>query len=259
MKGKPPAFQLYARDWLAHTRLMTPVQIAYRIQLWASAWDSDRPGCLPEGYEPWRFAGAASEEEFLTNGGEVLLREFTRDSHGRMALIQLTAQRREQVARAKLQREKGIAAARKRWQQPAPGNTPAMPRPQPKNPSASASASAPALASLASSSNSPHFGKGSQVMDQEQTTTEPPEFLVQKLQDWHRGFDLEAIRRLWTECQARTSDCTAEEVVAMCNEKFMQKYDRKTERVEARNVIGYLLTSVPKAFEKAARKGGWRP
>lgn len=103
--------------------------VGYRIQLWASAWDSDRPGCLPESYEPWRLAGASSEEEFISSGGRAVLREFKRDSNGRMAHIQLTIQRRKQVAYTKLQREKGQAGARKRWQRPSPSHAPAIPRP----------------------------------------------------------------------------------------------------------------------------------
>lgn len=251
MKGKPPAFQFYARDWLAATRLMTPVQIGYRIQLWASSWTSDRPGCLPEAYPSWQLAGASSAEEFRMNGGEILLGEFKPDSHGRLVHGQLSSQRREQVAYAKSQQKKGIVGARKRWHQSFSGDASAIAEPQSRNNSASASASASAsTVASASSSTSPHFDKGQATGQGPTTTEEPPQLLVDKLQAWHPGFDLEAITHLWNECRKRSPGVGPEAVVAMCDVKFRQKYDPNTGRMEARNEIGFLLTAVPKAFEK---------
>lgn len=79
--------------------------------------------------------------------------------------------------------------------------------------------------------------------------------MINKLQEWRLGFDLEAVTRLWHDCQARSPSVTAQRVLAICDEKFHQKYDPSTGRTKVQNVIGYLLVSVPKAFEKPRVKG----
>jgi hypothetical protein len=242
VKNKPPAFQFYVRDWLASksVRMMTPTQRGYYIQLLAEAWDSDRPGYLPEGYATWQLAGAQSEAEFLSNGGEAVLSHFTRDSKRRLFNARLLLERKKQIANSKLQREKGVAGAAKRWHRSSRGHPSATPRPSPDDGRAIPLRRQSASASTSGSSSSHGFA-------QESTTTTPPELLIRKLQAWRPGFDLEAITRLWAACRERSPECTPEEVLAMCDEKFKQRHNGK---VPVTNWPGYLLTSVPKCFER---------
>lgn len=252
MKSKPPAFQFYVKDWLGSksVRMMTVTQRGFFIQLLAEAWDSDRPGYLPDGYPVWQLAGAQSESEFLASGGEAVLSQFTKDSKGRLFNKRLLFERKKQIAYSKLQSNKGTAGAAKRWHRSFRGHPSSVRQPLPDDGRAAALHLQSASESPSSSSNAAHAGNEPQSTAQT-STTKPPELLVQKLQEWNPGFDLEAITNLWSACRARSPDCTQEEVLAMCDQKFKQRYNGKR---PVNNWIGFSLTSVPKCFERAAKK-----
>lgn len=65
LKDKPPAFQFWAKEWLASSnrRMMSPHgQCAY-INLLCSAWDSDPVGTIPNQPEHlWRIAEIPQDE-----------------------------------------------------------------------------------------------------------------------------------------------------------------------------------------------------
>jgi hypothetical protein len=244
VKGKPPAFPFYARDWLASqsVRLMSPCQRGYFIQLLAEAWASDRPGYLPSSYPPWQLAGAKSEKEFLSNGGEFILSRFARNK-GRLFNKRLVAERRKQIAYSKLQSQKGLAGAEKRWQRPSSGDSGKM------HVNGSRPGSSRPGSSRPGSSSSP---------GQEPTTTEPPEALL-KLLDWkppgrngeplELGFDLDAIEKLWAGCRKNDPTCTGEQVFAACNEKFREHFQRPAGN-PVNNWVGFMLRAIPRCFEK---------
>ena len=74
-KKKPPAFQFYAKDWLASpaVRSMTLAEVGAYINLLATAWDSDPVGTLPNrAASLWRLAGAASPQEWESVSHAVL-------------------------------------------------------------------------------------------------------------------------------------------------------------------------------------------
>jgi uncharacterized protein YdaU (DUF1376 family) len=127
---KPPAFQFYAKDWLAsrQVKMMSPEQRGYYIQLLAEAWDSKEPGTLPVDVEDlWFLAGASSRAEFerpLTDFGTVrvcdlVLKQFP-VLDGKRVNERLLIERQRQLARSDKQRDKALA----RWEKPKESKTP---------------------------------------------------------------------------------------------------------------------------------------
>jgi hypothetical protein len=64
-KFKPPAFQFWAKDWLASPsrRMMSPTAQCAYINLLCSAWDNDPVGTLPNLPDDlWKLADIPQEE-----------------------------------------------------------------------------------------------------------------------------------------------------------------------------------------------------
>jgi len=59
--------------------------------------------------------------------------------------------------------------------------------------------------------------------------------------------DEQAVWMLWTECRARVSDCTVEEILAFVQAKAPIALNGKIQ-----NPVGFLLTAVPRCFDGAA-------
>jgi hypothetical protein len=79
-KFKPPAFQFWAKEWLASPsrRMMTPTAQCAYINLLCSAWDNDPVGTLPNLPDDlWKLADI-SKEEWLPCRDQVLAM-FERD------------------------------------------------------------------------------------------------------------------------------------------------------------------------------------
>ena len=118
--NKPPAFLFYVKDWLTSKAViaMSPTQRGYYIQLLAHAWDSDRPGYLPN--DPallWKLAGARSRESFERESALVLA-QFPKAGRGVRANTRLVNERRSQMARSERLSRSGSAGAAAKWGSP---------------------------------------------------------------------------------------------------------------------------------------------
>lgn len=145
MANKPPAFQFYPKDWLTSKAViaMTATQRGYYIQLLAYAWDSERPGTLPN--DPgiiWRLAGAASRREFEAKGGPVLEQFPVIRGGKRRENARLCSEYRGQLKRKETRSDNGRAGASARWHSNL--HSKAINLPMAKHSSASASSTASA-------------------------------------------------------------------------------------------------------------------
>jgi uncharacterized protein YdaU (DUF1376 family) len=103
MKNKPPAFQFYAKEWLSSKAVvaMTPTQRGYYIMLLAHAWDSEKPGHLPN--DPnilWKLARAESKRAWEKECSLVLA-QFEKDRDGTLMNERLVLERRSQTRRSR--------------------------------------------------------------------------------------------------------------------------------------------------------------
>lgn len=115
--NKPPAFQFYVKEYLTSKAVisMTPAQRGYYMHLLCHAWDSDRPGYLPD--DPallWKLAGATSRESFERESALVLA-EFPKAGRGVRANKRLVNERRSQIARSEQFSRSGSAGAAAKW------------------------------------------------------------------------------------------------------------------------------------------------
>ncbi len=155
-RKKPPAFQLYVKDWLASpkVRTMTLAEIGAYINLLATAWDSDPVATLPKSPASLcRLAGAASLEEWESVSPAVLANFEAQGD--RLVNRRLQEVYQELVRHSQDQRDR----ANRRWEKDrkAPGTASAPRRSTPGTESAyagpcSSTATAPAPAPATASS-----------------------------------------------------------------------------------------------------------
>ena len=91
--------------------------------------------------------------------------------------------------------------------------------------------------------------KPSQEIDQETASTfsGPPADLTKTLRHLTPIIDDQAVTVLWTECRARATDCTVEEILHFAQMKVGMF---RTGKIQ--NPVGFLLAVVPKCFEGKA-------
>jgi hypothetical protein len=77
--------------------------------------------------------------------------------------------------------------------------------------------------------------------------SEIPAQLMPGLRQFIPLVDEQAVWMLWTECRARVSDCTVEEILAFVQAKAPIALNGKIQ-----NPVGFLLTAVPRCFDGAA-------
>lgn len=142
--NKPPAFQFYAKDWLTskHVLKMTPSQCGYYINLLAHAWDSNRPGTLPNDPEVlWRLARAESRRIF-DRDSKLVLDRFTHTRDGLLKNNRMVRERRAQIRNKKCKSIAGKAGAKSKWDKQIHGRAISLPLTESSSSSSSSSSSA---------------------------------------------------------------------------------------------------------------------
>jgi uncharacterized protein YdaU (DUF1376 family) len=114
--NKPPAYQHYAKDFIAGTSDMSCAEVGAYIRLLDHAWDSDPIATLPDDDTKLRRLSGADPEEWAAIKKAVLLKfEKVDDLPGRLVnrrLRVLYEEREEFVQKASERGRKGAAA---RW------------------------------------------------------------------------------------------------------------------------------------------------
>lgn len=111
MEGKPPAFQFYAKEWLADTAYMTPAQEGCYIRLLAHQWTE---GPLPNKPDELRRRLRINLSEFRSVW-KALERHFPKNGHGTLANPRLEEVRKVQIKRAIARSLAGEKGAEGRW------------------------------------------------------------------------------------------------------------------------------------------------
>lgn len=140
--NKPPAFQFYAKDWIADTRELGPFGRGVLIDLIAFCWENGHVPDNPTGVST--VVGTTVEQ--VEAVWPMLVLKFTTEGApvGRMLNRRLEAERAKQLAYRTQQSAKGIASgeSRRRNSGMNNGSTGVEPKHEPNTNSASASASA---------------------------------------------------------------------------------------------------------------------
>ena len=111
MEGKPPAFQFYAKEWLADTAYLTPAQQGCYIRLLAHQWVE---GPLPDKADELRRRLALNARDFA-GIWKVLAKHFPKNGHGTIANPRLEEVRKVQIKRAIARSLAGEKGAEGRW------------------------------------------------------------------------------------------------------------------------------------------------
>jgi uncharacterized protein YdaU (DUF1376 family) len=111
----PPAFQLYAGDWLASETIsaMTAQQEGWYIRLLCHAWNSHPCATLPNDTEFLRVLARAAKEDWQQHSG-LVLKNF-RLKNGRLVNHKLFEHHKERDAYIKKQRDNGKKGADAKW------------------------------------------------------------------------------------------------------------------------------------------------
>lgn len=197
--GRPPAFQFYAKDWISSSAVtsMTPSQCGYYINLLARAWDSDRPGHLPNDPDIlWKFARAESRDQFDRESGLVLA-QFKLSRDGSLFNARLIRERRVQIMHQKQKSVAGKAGAKSKWLNKKDGTATILPMAE--NGSASAFAFASSSASASANLNQSQTPaatpaadspKRSRTPDEQKQNIEAKEHRIRKEAETHREINV---------------------------------------------------------------------
>jgi uncharacterized protein YdaU (DUF1376 family) len=115
--SKPPAFQLYAKDFLGSgTTVMTLAECGAYIRLLCHAWDSDPVATLPdEDYALFKLSGADSKDEWSEVKKAVLAKFDKERFPGRLTNLRLREYYDELSEHAEKQTERAKKGAAARW------------------------------------------------------------------------------------------------------------------------------------------------
>jgi uncharacterized protein YdaU (DUF1376 family) len=87
-KQRPPAFQLYARDFLTGTTAMSNIATGAYIRLLCHAWDGNPICTIPaDDYSLFKLSGCDSTEEWNVVKAQVLAKFKEREVEGRKVLV----------------------------------------------------------------------------------------------------------------------------------------------------------------------------
>jgi uncharacterized protein YdaU (DUF1376 family) len=115
--SKPPAFQLYAKDFLGSgTTVMTLAECGAYIRLLCHAWDSDPVATLPDAdYALFKLSGADSKDEWSEVKKAVLAKFDKERFPGRLTNLRLREYYDELSEHAEKQTERAKKGAAARW------------------------------------------------------------------------------------------------------------------------------------------------
>ena len=138
MSDQPPAFQFYAKDWLASSavRRMTLAERGAYIDLLAYAW---KDGSIPNDSRSLVSMLGVATRTWKSVAPAVLAR-FTEGPNGTLVNERQETVRNQLLAFSERQSKAGKAGAEKRWGRHVPATRGAIERPMARNSSASASA-----------------------------------------------------------------------------------------------------------------------
>lgn len=120
-KQKPPAFQLYARDFLTGTTAMSNAATGAYIRLLCHAWDANPIATLPaDPYSLFKLSGADSQEEWGSYRDAVLAKFEKRD--GRLVNKRLMDYFVDLTTHNEQMSERGKKGAEARWGNGEEGN-----------------------------------------------------------------------------------------------------------------------------------------
>jgi uncharacterized protein YdaU (DUF1376 family) len=117
-KQRPPAFQFYAKEFLAGTTNMRMAAVGAYIRFLAHAWDGNPICSIPaDDYSLFKLSGADSKEEWNEVKDQVLAKWEPREIDGQKRLVnlRLLAYFKELAEHHKEMSDRGKKGAEARW------------------------------------------------------------------------------------------------------------------------------------------------
>jgi uncharacterized protein YdaU (DUF1376 family) len=118
-KQRPPAFQFYAKEFLAGTTTMSMPAVGAYIRFLAHAWDGNPICSIPaDDYSLFKLSGADSKEEWNAVKEMVLGKWEEREIDGekRLVNVRLLAYFKELAEHHKEMSDRGRKGAEARWE-----------------------------------------------------------------------------------------------------------------------------------------------